>query len=429
MLLFTVFPYVAIVVCIAGCLYRKRADSVGTSASSWLERKSPLWNWIPWHIWLLLILCGHLLAFLFPHFWSKMVYLPILLITIEAIGVTVTVVGMIGLILLLTNHLFSRRLIGIITPIDMLILLLLLVQFVFGLTTVIVYRWSASWSISTTTPYLWSLLALKPDASFIADLPFLVKSHIMTAWLFIFLLPFSNLRHVFTLPLRAIQRSTYRSIWNVEMAADQSHSEERRQFLLGIGTLAVGGAIISTGAVEKLLSYVFSVHLSQHEESKVLGTRLERLHMTVEQKQLEYERLQNDFILVAPFAELTPTTGKYFIDYEMRPALAFKGSDGFPLLISAKCTHLGCTVGNQVTKGKILCPCHVSYFDIKTGEPSAGAPAKAPLPLLGWVIRDAQGQEIMAKAADGTITGHVDPKSLQGYSVYIAKRDAAEGGA
>ena len=115
-------------------------------------------------------------------------------------------------------------------------------------------------------------------------------------------------------------------------------------------------------------------------------------------------------------------SGKYFIDYKMQPALAFKGKDGLPLLLSAKCTHLGCTVGNKVdAQGKILCPCHVSYFDIETGKPNEGAPAKDPLPLIGWVLMDERGNILVNRNNKGIITGSLSEDQGARAKVYIAK--------
>ena len=115
-------------------------------------------------------------------------------------------------------------------------------------------------------------------------------------------------------------------------------------------------------------------------ESALLGKKLQRLQQTAEERSLELERQRNAMILVARYAELQENKGRYFIDYLMAPGLAFKGRDGVPIVLSAKCTHLGCTVGSEVdAQGRVLCPCHVSYFSVTTGEPNAGAPAKLPL--------------------------------------------------
>ena len=121
------------------------------------------------------------------------------------------------------------------------------------------------------------------------------------------------------------------------------------------------------------------------------------------------------------FARLGGWWDAFGINYEMRPALAFRGEDGMPLLISAKCTHLGCTVASEVNAdGKILCPCHISWFDVKTGVPDPGSPAKAPLAHLDWVLIDPAGKVVARRAPDGSAA--VEGAELAGASVYIAKR-------
>ncbi|MBK7874242.1 MAG: Rieske (2Fe-2S) protein [Planctomycetes bacterium] len=106
----------------------------------------------------------------------------------------------------------------------------------------------------------------------------------------------------------------------------------------------------------------------------------------------------------------------------MRPSLAFRGEDGLPILRSAKCTHLGCTVGSDVdAEGRILCPCHVSFFDVKTGQPNAGAPAKEPLPSIGWVLMDADLNIVASRSSDGAVHGHIDPTKADQLDVYIGK--------
>lgn len=55
-------------------------------------------------------------------------------------------------------------------------------------------------------------------------------------------------------------------------------------------------------------------------------------------------------------------------------------TDGEFKAFSAICTHQGCPVGS-VEDGAIICPCHMSHFDITTGDPVEG-PAQEPLPAV-----------------------------------------------
>ena len=56
--------------------------------------------------------------------------------------------------------------------------------------------------------------------------------------------------------------------------------------------------------------------------------------------------------------------------------------DGEFRAFSAICTHQGCPVG-AVEDGEIVCPCHMSHFDISTGDPVSG-PAQEPLPKVDF---------------------------------------------
>jgi nitrite reductase/ring-hydroxylating ferredoxin subunit len=125
---------------------------------------------------------------------------------------------------------------------------------------------------------------------------------------------------------------------------------------------------------------------------------------------------------VALYSDLASEEGKYFIDFDMNPAMAFVQANGLPLVLSAKCTHLGCTVGNRVdAQGRVLCPCHISYFDIKTGTPNAGAPATQPLPRLGWILKNPQDEIVASASTSGAPKGVTDPAALQGCKLYVAR--------
>ena len=50
---------------------------------------------------------------------------------------------------------------------------------------------------------------------------------------------------------------------------------------------------------------------------------------------------------------------------------------------SAVCTHMGCIV-NQISMGRIDCPCHGSEYSISSGAVLAGP---APRPLPGKTIK------------------------------------------
>ncbi len=200
----------------------------------------------------------------------------------------------------------------------------------------------------------------------------------------------------------------------------------RRHLLKGMFGIIGAAVLLSLGVFDKLARFYQGPRITREEESAHLDRTLQRLRLTEAQQQLELERLRQDYIVVARLGDLKPSQGLYFIDYALRPAMAFRGADGLPWLLSAKCTHLGCTVKASVNaQGQLGCPCHFSLFDVRTGVPTPQSVAKAPLPVLGWALLDDQDRVVVSRSPKGELTGQPDPALLDGYRVCIAKQFAA----
>jgi nitrate reductase gamma subunit len=428
-LFFVALPYVAIVVCVIGSIYRitKQPMTYSALSSQFLEKEGLLWGSLPWHIGITIILLGHILAFLVPGLWQSIMANQKVLMIVEALGLGLSYLCLLGLGVLLVRRLTSAKVQSVTTTMDLVVLALLLLQVVLGIMTAMCCRWGASWCSGTTTPYLWSIVTFQPNIAHIEQMPLLVKAHIIGAWLFIIVIPFSRLIHMFAAPFEYLTRPPQNVLWiNPRRFAARQEAlmpeNARRHFVragLGIG---FGTFLLSLGTVDKVFSFFFGPRLGSKEETELMEEKLARLESTVGQRKLELERQSSQYISVASLSELNDRSGKYFIDYQMQPAIAFKGKDQLPLLISAKCTHLGCTVGNQVDeKGNILCPCHVSYFDIVTGMPNAEAPAKAPLAHLAWVIMDEKGEVLVRRQKDGKTVGSLSAGQAAQARVYISK--------
>lgn len=422
-------PYLAIALCVIGTLYRMRFDPLHVSSlsSQFLEGRKLLWGSAPWHIGILIVFLGHLAAFVAPGFWHGLMTIKPVLIAVEVIGIAAALLCGFGLVVLMVRRVTTDRLQAVTNTADIVVLLLLLAQIGLGLGIALGYRWGAAWSTGTLSPYIWNIITFQPDIAAVQDFPLPIKLHLTGAWLILIAIPFSRLIHMVSVPVQYLFRSPQKVVWNNPRRTGQAVAavalqESRRYFLKGAVGLAAAGTLLSVGVFDKLLKFFQMPGLHKDEEAEILESRLKRLHLTAEEKELELERIRLDAIPVAKLAELSKTQGKYFIDYAMRPALAFAGDDGWPMLISAKCTHLGCTVGNQVDAGgRILCPCHVSYFDIKTGAPNPDAPAKAPLGKIGYIVRDEVGSEVASESPRGVRTGRLDTSPGAGYSVFIVK--------
>jgi nitrate reductase gamma subunit len=97
---------------------------------------------------------------------------------------------------------------------DVVVLLVLLVQVILGVYTALFYRWGSSWYATSAVPYLRSLFTLQPDLKMIAPLPMAVKAHILNAFVFLAILPFSRLVHMLVVPIHYLWRPYQLVIWN-----------------------------------------------------------------------------------------------------------------------------------------------------------------------------------------------------------------------
>ena len=84
----------------------------------------------------------------------------------------------------------------------------LLVQVVTGIGISLYHGWGSSWFSTSLTPWLWSLVKLSPDVSYIAPMPLLVKMHVINAFLIILVFPFTRLVHILVVPNPYLWRKT-----------------------------------------------------------------------------------------------------------------------------------------------------------------------------------------------------------------------------
>lgn len=425
-------PYIALCACIGGSVYRLgwQRYSVSSLSSQFLEKKKLQWGSMPWHVGIILILLAHAVAIVFPSVWRSLMSQPLILLGTETLGIMFSIFCLAGLGVLIVRRLTSPHVQAVTSMMDLVVLALLFAQVLLGMLTALLFPYGAAWAPGTLVPYLWGLLSLHPDMSFVADFPPLIKLHLTGAWILIFLLPFTRLIHVLVIPLHYILRAPLVVIWSNSRKSDhalatQLSEKSRREFILGSGGVLLAASLLSMGALDKLIHFFKGTPGDEAVKTDLLEKKLSRLQQTAEERELELERQRNAYVLIGAYGELSETKGKYFIDYEMNPGLAFKGKNGLPLLISAKCTHLGCTVGSEINSdGHILCPCHVSYFNVATGMPNEGAPAKAPLKHIAWALMDGAGKIVAAQSSDGKLMGSVDPTTMVSCNIHIAKPES-----
>ncbi|TWU21782.1 respiratory nitrate reductase subunit gamma [Bythopirellula polymerisocia] len=213
--LFVALPYVCLFTFFLMTIYRYRVQSFSYSSlsSQFLENKHHFWAVVPFHYGILVVTAGHFLAFLIPRSllaWnSKPWRLYVLEISALAFGI-LTLIGLVGVIV---RRMSSSKVRMVTTPTDWLLFLMLLVQTVSGVSIALFYPWGSSWFATNMSPYLWSILKLDPDVTFVAAMPWLVKLHVVLAFLTIGFFPFTRLVHVLVIPNPYLWRKTQVVRW------------------------------------------------------------------------------------------------------------------------------------------------------------------------------------------------------------------------
>ncbi len=214
--LFTALPYVAIIVFLGGTIYRYRATRFKYSSlsSGFLEKRTLFWGSMPFHWGVMMLFLGHLIAFLFPRSVLAWNGEPVRLLVLEVAAFIFALSVLWGLAMLMIRRVGSARIRAVSSYMDVLILSLLMAQTVLGLLIAWNFRWGSSWFAASLTPYLRSIFAFQPDIAAVSAMPWLVKLHIVGAFLIVLAIPFSRLVHVLVVPLHYIWRPYQLVIWN-----------------------------------------------------------------------------------------------------------------------------------------------------------------------------------------------------------------------
>lgn len=214
--MFGVFPYMCIIIAIVATTWRYVTDkfSYSSLSSQFLENRNLFWGSITWHYGILGILTAHLVGFLIPSsiLWWNME--PVRLYVLETTGFVLGLMALVGIILLIIRRFSSSRLKVVTSNMDKILYIVLFTQVLTGVLTAIFYRWGSSWYSGFAVPYLWSILELRPNVSLVDNLPLTVQIHILNAFFLLFLLPFTRLVHLLSVPIKYIWRPHQVVRWN-----------------------------------------------------------------------------------------------------------------------------------------------------------------------------------------------------------------------
>jgi nitrate reductase gamma subunit len=202
-MLFVVFPYVAFVLALVVGIVRWRLKpfSVSSLSSQLLESRKLFWGSIPFHWGILIILTGHLFTLFLPSTVAWWDGVPIRLYALEITGLALAFWAGFGIIVLLYRRMTTAKIRVVTTPMDYVVLIVLLLQVITGIWVAVMLRFGTFWAVGVAVPYMWSLITLQPKPELIQPFPMAIQSHIVTFWIFLSVFSFSRLVHIFTWPL------------------------------------------------------------------------------------------------------------------------------------------------------------------------------------------------------------------------------------
>lgn len=200
--LFGILPYLAFfnffLVTIAR--YRGRKFTYSSLSSQFLENQQHFWGLVPFHYGILVVLTGHLVAFLIPRqilLWNSQ---PLRLYVLEISALVFGLLTLVGLTGAVVRRLTVSKVRQVTSPRDWILHVLLALQVISGIGVALFHPWGSSWFAAAATPYLWSVARLAPNVTAMAAMPAIVKFHVANAYVLIGFFPFTRLVHILVAP-------------------------------------------------------------------------------------------------------------------------------------------------------------------------------------------------------------------------------------
>lgn len=202
LLLFAVLPYAAALLFVVGTIerYTRHGFSITSHSSQLLENRIHFWAVVPFHAGILVVLLGHLVAFLLPSALLAWNAVPLRLYVLEAAAFAGGLLALGGFIAIAARRAMVVPLRRGINALDWIVYTVLGIQLATGVTIAMMYPWGSSWFAVAAVPYLRSLFLLQPDVTLAAAMPLLPKLHVVGTWLLMALFPFSRLVHILVVP-------------------------------------------------------------------------------------------------------------------------------------------------------------------------------------------------------------------------------------
>jgi len=221
--LWVIVPYISLTIFIVGHIYRYNVDRFGWTAKSsqFLEQKRLRWGSLLFHWGIIFVFFGHVAGLLIPKQWFDRIGITNDLYHFGAIvfGGLAGIAVVIGGFLLFLRRISVKRVIKNSTTSDYVSLIILGIVVLVGFTNTAGYTATGGAFDYRVVigPWIREILTLRPSAEMIqqmAHAPIGFQAHIITAFILFAVWPFTRLVHVFSLPLKYLNRRyiVYRNV-------------------------------------------------------------------------------------------------------------------------------------------------------------------------------------------------------------------------
>lgn len=216
LMLFAVLPYAAALLCVVATIerYARHGSSITSMSSQLLENRLHFWALVPFHAGILIVLLGHLVAFVLPATVLAWNVRPLRLYVLEGTAFAGGLLALGGFMAVTVRRLKVAPLRTATLGVDWFVYAVLIVQLATGVAIAVLYPWGSSWFAVAAVPYLRSLILLQPDVALAAAMPVLAKWHLTGTWVLVALFPFSRLVHVLVVPNPYLWRAPQVVRWN-----------------------------------------------------------------------------------------------------------------------------------------------------------------------------------------------------------------------
>lgn len=223
-LLFQIFPYVAIAVCLIGSWARfdHSAYTWRAGSSQLLSGKGMRVGSNLFHIGVLAILGGHLVGLLTPHsVYAPFISAPQKQLLAMGAGGVFGAICFVGLTVLLVRRLTDPRVRATSATRDILVLVLLYTQLILGMISIFVSAGHLDGAqMIKLGEWAQHIVTFRPGAAdFIADAHWIYKAHVLLGMVLILIVPFTRLVHVWSIPLTYLTRP-YQIVRRRQVAVD-----------------------------------------------------------------------------------------------------------------------------------------------------------------------------------------------------------------